>query len=82
MKTERSDKDSMDIRNNLFGIIPRMGKYLIPNDRHVFVLAIAASISITFTATLIGCSSTGKPHKYTGEQWERLKYNGHRSGNQ
>ncbi len=82
MKTKRYEKNRSSLLNDLKLIASKLGKNIKLHGRQYIILATAASMVMAYTVALSGCSSSGKPNKYTAEQWQYMKHKSRSSGSQ
>jgi len=80
MKSKRSEKNRINLLNDLKEMASKVGKNLKLHGRQYIILATATSMIITYTVTNIGCSAIFGPPKYTVEEWERMKHKGRSGG--
>lgn len=82
MKIERMSDGSICPRTIIWRTASNLGKFFKMYDRRILALAIASSLLISFATSFIGCSTSGKPHEYSAEEWQYRKFNGHPGGGQ
>ena len=63
--------------NSIKNIACDLGVNLKLHSRHLFILAIASSLIIAYTATISGCTASGQQTKDTGHTHSAPKFNGH-----